>query len=81
MCDGERLGGVDGFRKRKGRWLWWRSCQGVWGTIARKMKKETAIAGTFVEIYVYNEQVVGVRMLSGSPLFRSVKQGIKRAYA
>lgn len=45
------------------------------------MKKETAIAGTFVEIYVYNEQVVGVRMLSGSPLFRSVKQGIKRAYA
>ena len=47
---------------------------------AEKGNKETTIAGKLVAINFYHEQFVGLSMLLGNPLIKSVKQGIKRAH-
>ena len=47
---------------------------------SEKGNKETTIAGKLVAINFYHEQFVGLSMLLGNPLIKSVKQGIKRAH-
>ena len=44
-----------------------------------KGNKETTITGKLVAINFYHEQFVGLSLPLGSPLIKSVKQGIKRA--
>ena len=46
---------------------------------AEKENKETTIAGKLVAINFYHEQSVGLSLPLGTPLIKSVEQGIRRA--